>query len=104
MIHEGVSCTLASMDADRLETELKRARGRLAKSWSGVAFRGASPEFARDPEFLNGLGSMTHGNRWNPQGCVTVYGCLELDNVVAESLAATRAYGIADENALPQVL
>ena len=51
------------------------------------------------------MGSRTHGNRWNPPGaCATVYACLEVDNVISEALAATRAYGIPDADALPQVI
>jgi RES domain-containing protein len=77
----------------------------LAGPWSGSIFRFATVRYANRTDFLAGLGSKKYGGRWNPPGLFNcVYGSLEPQTALEESLATFLAYGIPLDRARPRVL
>ena len=76
----------------------------LAGSWEGTLYRATTVEYANRHDFLSGVGSRKTGGRWNPPGQFkAVYGCLEPETAMAESLANFRDFGIPESEAMPLV-
>jgi RES domain-containing protein len=93
-------------NADHFEGVFERmlVRG-LTVPWSGSIFRSVTPRYAASADLISGLGSKKHGGRWNPpQSFRAVYGAGTPELAVAESLAHSRRFGIADADAMPRVL
>ena len=61
-------------------------------------------EYANRHDLLAGVGSRTLGGRWTPPGQFrAVYGCLEPETAMAESLANYRELGIPVSQTMPLV-
>jgi RES domain-containing protein len=90
------------------DTDLLRERLRLCRShvgsWSGTCYRATTIEYANHRDLLAGVGSRETGGRWNPPKLFNaVYGCLEPETAMAESLGNFRDYGIPVSQAMPLV-
>ncbi len=89
-------------DSDSLSPRLARCPH---QSWSGVAYRSASPRYANRDDFLTGLGAKGGGARWNAPGTfATLYTSLEPETAVLEGLAHHRYFRLPLEDALPRIL
>src|SRR5207302_1354137 len=76
----------------------------LATTWEGAFYRASTPEYANRHDLLAGVGSCKAGGRWNFPGAFNaVYGCLEPETAMAESLANYREFGIPVSQAMPLV-
>jgi len=73
--------------------------------WSGALFRFTTVRYSNRTDLLTGIGSRKHGGRWNPPGLFNcVYGSLDPQTALEESMATFRAYGIPQNQARPRVL
>lgn len=73
--------------------------------WSGTVFRSVTPRYAASADLVSGVGAKKHGGRWNPPSSFrAVYGASSPELAVAESLAQSRRFGIADADIMPRVL
>src|SRR5436309_5111835 len=89
-------------EAPRLARAMARCLP-LAGSWSGVIYRSATPHYATETDLLSGKGSQVEGARWTPRGgFATVYGSLDPETALAESLAYHRHFDIPVEEAMPR--
>lgn len=67
----------------------------FAGPWMGTLFRSTAVEYANRDDLLTGEGARQSGGRWNPPGMFrTVYGCLEPETAMSESLANYRGFKI----------
>ncbi len=74
-----------------------------AQPWEGVAYRFVTMPYANRADLLSGAGSRHHGGRWNPPGQFNViYGSLDPEAAMAESLGTFTAFGIPPEKARPR--
>lgn len=89
-------------EPDRLLAAMQRLAPE-ATPWRGVLFRSTTPRYARSDDLTTGRGSALHGGRWNPPGLPAVYGSLDAETAMAETLAHVRYYGIAEHHAMPRV-
>ncbi|HEY6146394.1 MAG TPA: RES domain-containing protein, partial [Thermoanaerobaculia bacterium] len=90
-------------DYERLRRALTRSP-RLARPFSGTAYRSTSPAYAGSKDLVSGEGVRRHGARWNPPGLAAVYASLLPETAVAEALAQFRRAGIPEFAAMPRVL
>lgn len=91
-------------DSDRLGRALGRCTA-LLRPWSGVMYRTTGIEYANRSDLLSGLGSKLHGARWTPKGGFpAVYGSLDPQAALLESLGTGGRYGIAYEQRMPLVM
>jgi RES domain-containing protein len=87
-----------------LESGLAQCMART-QPWSGTLFRFATVRYANRADLLHGLGSRLNGGRWNPPGLFNcIYGSLNQQTALDETLASYRAYGIPADKIPPQVL
>jgi RES domain-containing protein len=77
---------------------------RWAQAWEGTVYRCTTMAYANRADLLSGAGSRHHGGRWNPPNRFNViYGSLDAETAVAESLTTISAYGVPAERASPRV-
>lgn len=77
-----------------------------ASSWEGVIFRSTTPRYATSTDLISGEGSRRFGGRWNPAregGAAAVYGSLDAETAMAETLAHVRYYALPEHAAMPRV-
>jgi RES domain-containing protein len=86
--------------------EIKHVLSTLSKkgkSFSGVCYRCAEPQFAR--QLISGIGSQLYGARWTPKNSFpTVYLCEPVEAALQEYLARGRRMKLPDYNSLPMVM
>jgi RES domain-containing protein len=86
--------------------EIKQAVATLSKkgkSFSGVCYRCAEPQFA--DQIVSGLGSPLHGARWTSKSSFpTVYLCESIEAALQEYLARGRRMKLPDYKSLPMVM
>jgi RES domain-containing protein len=77
----------------------------LAGPWAGDLYRFAVPRWATVAHLLTGAGALQEGGRWHPMGlCRAVYGSLDPETALAESLAHFRRFHWPIRNAMPRTL
>jgi len=75
-----------------------------AEAWEGTAYRFVTLQYANRQDLLSGAGSRRNGARWNPPGEFNViYGSLDPETAMAESLGTFSAFGVPPEKARPRV-
>lgn len=82
---------------------LATLRPELTRPWRGVIYRSATPRYAQGSDLLSGLGSARYGGRWNPPGLAAVYGSLDPETAMAETLSHFRYYQIPEQAAMPRL-
>jgi RES domain-containing protein len=88
-------------ESDRIASGIRRCL-RLAVSWGGVLFRATGHDYANRRDVVTGEGSRIAGARFTPRGAFrAVYGSLDMETALAESLANHRRLGLPDAEALP---
>src|SRR2546428_379802 len=89
--------------SDELQAGLRQCLA-LVQPWAGTFFRATTLEYANSHDLLTGDGSRQSGGRWNAPGLFSaVYGCLDPETAMAESLANYREFGIPVSQAMPLV-
>jgi len=85
---------------------MKRIAGcvNLAVSGDLIIYRNCSPKYATEKDLLSGEGSKKVGGRWNPVGIAAVYGCLDLETVLAEFQRRSQYSQIPPYRLLPRTL
>jgi RES domain-containing protein len=77
----------------------------LAFKFHGTAYRAATYEWASEYNFIDGVGSLKYGARWNPPGLFkAVYLSCAPETALAEGLARNRRHGLPDSEGLPLVV
>jgi RES domain-containing protein len=80
-------------DAARIAARIQRCVP-LAIAWSGTIFRATSQNYANRRDVVTGEGSRKAGARYTPKGAFrAVYGGLDMETALAESLANHRRLG-----------
>jgi RES domain-containing protein len=91
-------------DTDRLTRAVQRCLA-LAGPWAGVFYRLAAPRWATEEHLLTGAGALRAGGRWHPIGSFkAVYGSLDEETALAESLAHQKRYGLPVMDAMPKTI
>lgn len=76
----------------------------LVGLWQGTLYRATTVEYANRDDLLTGGGAGQSGGRWNPPGTFkAVYGSLEPETAMSESLASYREFRIPLSEAMPLV-
>jgi len=96
--------TLSNDDSgDSLKGSMQRC-AQSAVSWEGVIFRSTTPKYATSADLISGEGSRRFGGRWNPaREMAAVYGSLDAETAMAETLAHVRYYALPEHAAMPRV-
>lgn len=88
--------------SDEFAAELTRCLAR-AQAWDGTIYRFVTMPYANCADLLSGAGSRHNGGRWNPPGRFNViYGSLDPQTAIAESLGTYSAFGVSAEKARPR--
>ncbi|MBI4605036.1 MAG: RES family NAD+ phosphorylase [Planctomycetes bacterium] len=88
----------------RLEVALRRCL-QAARPFAGTIFRATGLRYANQHDLLTGAGAKRVGARWNPPGLfAAVYGSLDPNAAVVETIGTHRHYGIPPEQRMPLVL
>lgn len=91
-------------DNDRLHRALEKCLLSV-ESWAGVMYRTSGIDYSNSRDLLNGMGSKLHGARWTPKGAFpTVYGSLDPQAALLETLGTGGHYGIPYEKRMPLVM
>lgn len=95
------------MESHPATEHLRRAMTAVAAraaDWSGVIYRACGTKYALRSELVSGRGAFLKGGRWTPRGLVNaVYGSLEPETAMAESLGCLREFGVPVTEAMPLV-
>jgi RES domain-containing protein len=82
-----------------------RSCSSLAIQFQGAAYRAATYEWASEFNFIDGIGNLKYGARWNPPGLFkAVYLSCDPETALAEGLARNRRHGLPDSEGLPLVV
>lgn len=75
-----------------------------AGAWEGTVYRFVTIPYANRGDLLSGAGARHLGGRWNPPDQFNaIYGSLDPEIAIAESLGTYSAFGISAEKARPRV-
>lgn len=91
-------------EPSKLNAAMRRCGETASSSWEGIIFRSTTPRYATSADLISGEGSRRFGGRWNPPlELAAVYGSLDAETAMAETLAHVRYYALPEHAAMPRV-